>query len=404
MHVPRVLIIVQNLPVPSDRRVWLEAGALREAGYKVSVISPSGKRGRERLRRDYLDGIHLYRYAQPPPTSGTLSFLFEFIYCWLQTLRLSLLVWLREGFDVIHACNPPETFFLIGWFYGLFGKRFIFDHHDLSPEMYAARFGKKGIAHRGLLMLERLTFRTADVVISTNETHRRVALERGGVDPKRVVIVRSGPDPDVLCPVPPNLSLKEDSQYLVAYLGVINPQDGVDLLVKVVDVIVNQQGRSDVLFVVMGDGDALNDLREMSAQHGLEAFIRFTGWVEQEKAGEVLSTADVCVDTIPKTDYSNSCTMNKILEYMSVGRPIVAFDLDESRISAGGAALYAAPNDVRDFADKVLRLLDDKVQRVRMGRLGRDRIESTLSWLHQKKNLLRAYEMVVARPEKDTRG
>lgn len=400
----RILIIVQNLPVPSDRRVWLEAKALRDAGYRVSVISPCGKRGRERLGRDFLDGVCLYRYAPPPATSGTLSFVYEFVYCWLQTLRLSLLVWLwGGGFDVIHACNPPETFFIIGWFFGLFGKRFVFDHHDLSPEMYAARFGRTGIAHRGLLLLERLTFRTADVVISTNETHRRVALERGGVDPGRVVVVRSGPDPDVLRPVPPNLLLKEGKKHLVAYLGVINPQDGVDILVKIVDVIANQQGRSDILFVVMGDGDALNDLREKSASQGLQDLIRFTGWVEQDEAAEVLSTADVCVDTIPKTEYSNSCTMNKILEYMSVGRPIVAFDLDESRVSAGEAALYAVPNDIYDFANKLLGLLDDSGERERMGQLGRDRIENALSWFHQKKNLLWAYKMVAVDMEKETR-
>jgi len=387
---PGVLIIVENLPVPNDRRVWLEATALRDAGYHVSVISITGANATERFERR--EGVALYRYPAPPTTSGTLSFIWEFAYCWIQTFLLSLKILRREGFDIIHACNPPETFWLIGRFYKLLGKQFIFDHHDLSPEMYLSRFGRQGMAYRLLLLLERLTFRTADVVITTNETHRQVALTRGKIPPERIFIVRSGPDHHVLFPSAPDPALKRKREFLVSYLGVLNPQDGVDTFVRVADVIVHEYGRHDIQFVVMGSGDAEADLRALSAELGLDDYLHFTGWAELDLIRRYLSTSDVCVDTMPKTPYSDAATMNKILEYMSVGRPIAVFDLVESRVSAGAAARYAIPDDVQDLAANILDLLADPQRREEMGRLGRRRIEDELAWGHQKVHLLAAYE------------
>lgn len=384
-----VLILVENLPVPNDRRVWLEATTLRDAGYHVSVISITGANANERFERR--DGVSIYRYPAPPTTSGTLSFVWEFAYCWLWTLALSIRVLFREGFDIIHACNPPETFWLIGRLYKLLGKQFIFDHHDLSPEMYLSRFGRQGAAYRLLLWLERLTFKTADIVITTNETHRRVALARGQFRPERVFIVRSGPDHHKLRPDAPDPTLRNGRTYLISYLGVLNPQDGVDTFVQLVDILVHARGRADIQFAIMGSGDAEADLRALSTRLGLDDYLCFTGWAELDVIRRYLSTSDVCVDTMPKTPYSDAATMNKILEYMSVGRPIAVFDLVESRISAGEAAVYARPDDVQDLAERVLELLDDPARREEMGRYGRQRIEHELAWEHQQDNLLAAY-------------
>lgn len=393
-HRTGVLIIVENLPVPNDRRVWLEATTLRDAGYRVSVISITGSNAEELYERR--DGIALYRYPAPPPTSGTLSFIWEFIYCWLQTFRLSIVIARREGFDIIHACNPPETFWLVGLFYKLFGKQFLFDHHDLSPEMYLSRFGKRGIAYRLLLALEWLTFRTADVVVTTNDTHRRVAIERGRFPPDRIFIVRSGPDHHVLHAEPAVPALRNGRTYLVSYLGVLNPQDGVDSFVRAADIIVHQLGRQDIQFVIMGTGDAETELRALCHNLQLDDYLTFTGWAETATIRRYLSTSDVCVDTMPKTPYSDAATMNKILEYMSMGRPIVVFDLVETRVSAGEAAVYVRPDDLECLAENITVLLDDPQRREKMGRYGRARIENELSWEHQKECLLEAYDKLAA--------
>lgn len=384
-----VLIIVENLPVPNDRRVWLEAVTLRDAGYRVSVISITGTNAADRFERR--EGVAIYRYPAPPTTSGTLSFVWEFAYCWLWTLALSVRILFREGFDIIHACNPPETFWLIGLIYKLLGKQFLFDHHDLSPEMYLSRFGRRGLPYRLLLLLEKLTFKTADVVITTNETHRAVALERGNFPADRVFIVRSGPNHEVLHPDIPDPALRNGRNYMVSYLGVLNPQDGVDTFVRVADIIVREHRRHDIQFVIMGSGDAESGLRALTHSMQLDDYLHFTGWAELDLIRRYLSTSDVCVDTMPKTPYSDAATMNKILEYMSVGRPIAVFDLVESRVSAGAAAVYATPDDMHDLACRIIELLDDPGLRQEMGHFGRDRIENELAWEHQKRHLLAAY-------------
>lgn len=388
----KVLILVENLPVPNDRRVWLEATTLRDAGYHVSVISITGKNATK--LHELRNGIHLYRYPAPPPTRGMFSFVWEFIYCWVCTLVLSIVIAFRESFDVIHACNPPETFWLIGLLYKLLGKKFLFDHHDLSPEMYYSRFGKHGLAYKLLLLLERLTFMTADVVVTTNKTHRRVAVERGRFPSDKVFIVRSGPDHHVLRPCPPEESLKQGRRYMVSYLGVLNPQDGVDLFVRMADYIVHRLQRQDILFVVMGAGDAEQDLHRLSCDLRVEDHVRFTGWVEMDTIVRYLATSEVCVDSMPKTPYSDAATLNKVLEYMSAGRPVVTFDLVESRISAQDAAVYARPDDVPDLAEEVVSLLADEERRIRMGAAGRRRIETQLAWEHQQPNLLAAYQLI----------
>ena len=386
----KVLIIVENLPIPNDRRVWLEATTLHNAGFHVSVISIKGEKAIKSF--EVLEGIQVYRYPAPPSTSGMMSFLFEFAYCWLMTLYLSIVIALREGIDIIHACNPPDTFWLIAWIYKPLGVKFIFDHHDLSPEMYYSRFENRGLVYRILVWLEFLTFRTADVVITTNDTHRRIAIERGKFSPDRIFIVRSGPDHNKLRPGKPDSSLKGNHKYMVSYLGVLNPQDGVDIYIKTAEIIFRKFMRDDILFVIMGTGDSEESLRTFSNELGLDDHVRFTGWLDQVQYSSYLSTSEICVDTMPKTPYGDAATMNKILEYMSTARPIVSFDLVETRASAQEAALYAKPNDLMNFAEKILYLLEDEKLRMEMGAAGRRRIETELAWKYQVPNLLAAYD------------
>jgi len=392
-YVGKVLIIVENLPVPFDRRVWLEANTLTGEGYKVSVISPRGKGDSE---YEVLNGISLYRYRMPPPTRGVVSYLWEFTYCWFMTFLLSVKILFKEGFDVIHACNPPDTFFLLGAFYKTLGKKFVFDQHDLCPEMYEARFGsaKRSLLIKGLLLLEKLTYKTANLVIATNESYKKIMTTRGRVKEENIFVVRTGPDCERFRRLNPEPELKKGREYMVCYLGVMGPQDGVDYLLHSVEFITGTRGRNDILFVLIGGGDSFNDLRKMSIDLGVEEHILFTGRIPDGELMRYLSTADVCVDPDPKNEFTDKSTMNKVMEYMAIGKPVVSFDLKETRFSAGDAALYAKPNDTKDFSNKILELLNDEKRREEMGECGRKRIEEELTWDHTKKELIKAYEKI----------
>lgn len=400
----RVLIIVQNLPVPFDRRVWLEATTLTGRAYKVSVICPKGKKGKDDAWHEYLEGVHIYRYPAPLEAHGTMGYIFEFAYCWLATAMLSLWVKIFRGFDVIQACNPPETFFALAWIYKQFGCKFIFDHHDLSPEMYVAKGGNKdGLLHRGLLFLEKLTFKTADVVITTNQSHKNIAKSRGVITDEKIFIVRSGPDLSRLIPVSPVPELKNGRPWLVCYLGEMCAQDGVDYLLRVADHIIKQEGRTDIQFTFIGGGPAMPDMQRLSEEMGLDNWVHFTGRVSDEDLCRYLSTADVCVDPDPYTEWSNQSTMNKIMEYMAFSKPIVAFDLRENRFSGQEAAVYAKPNEEQEMASLILDLIEDTEQRRRMGDYGRKRVEMELAWEHSVPHLLKAYRAAVGRCENNSR-
>jgi glycosyltransferase involved in cell wall biosynthesis len=386
----RVLIIVENLTVPFDRRVWMEATSLVEAGFQVSVICPTG--GEHVRPFERLEGVSVYRYPAPRATRGHLSYFWEFIYCWVMTAYLSFKALRREGFDVIQACNPPDTFFLLGWFYKLVGKKFVYDQHDLCPEVYLARFKRQpNFLYRGLLALERFTYATADLVIVTNESYREVAERRGRVKPERVVVVRSAPDLRRFRAAIPDPAAKRGRAHLVAYLGVMAPQDGVDLLIDSIEHIVKKRERADISFVLIGSGDSYEDLCALTHERGLDAHVVFTGRVPDEDVARLISSADVCVSPDPKNDLNDRSTMNKVLEYMALGRPIVAFDLKETRYSAGEAALYARPNDPADFGDQVLALLADPARRAEMGRYGQRRLQDHLAWSHSRAALVRSY-------------
>jgi len=391
----RALILVEDLPVPFDRRVWTESKTLRDAGWRVTVISPKGE-GASRWH-EKIDGIEVFRYPLPTTAAGLISHLAEYAVAIPATLILALLAWRGRRFDVVHACNPPDFFFPIGWLFQRLGAAFIFDQHDLSPEVYLAQGGRRGgTVHRFLLWCERLTYRTANAVIATNETYRRFALERGGVDPERVFVVRSSPDPARIHRVEPDPSLRDGRRHLVAYLGTMGPQDGVDLFVEAArHVAAARPGQ--VRFIAMGGGPMLEELREQVRREGLADDVTFTGRVPDELVRRVLSTTDVAISPDPANDFNEYCTMNKTLEYMAVGVPVVAFDLEETRVSAADAAAYATPNDPAGLAELTMELLDDPQRRAAMGELGRTRVAGKLSWTNSAANLLAAYALATGR-------
>jgi len=386
----RVLIIVENLPSPFDRRVWQEAGTLTRAGYKVSIICPRGK-GYEKTFEE-IDGVAIYRHSLPTEASGALGYLLEYSWALLAEFGLSLKVLMRGGFDAIHACNPPDTIFIIGGLYRLFGKKFLFDHHDINPELYEAKFNRRGAFHSLMLALERWTFRTAQVSIATNESYRRIAIERGGMPADKVFVVRSGPDLRRMRILPPDPALKKGRKYLVGYVGVMGKQEGIDLLLEAVRRIVRDMGRQDIHFGLVGGGTELEPMRQLAASMGVADYVTFPGRVPDAELLAVLNTADVCVNPDIANDMNDKSTMNKIMEYMALGKPIVQFDLTEGRVSAQEASLYAKRNDSADFAEKILTLLDDEPRRRRMGEYGRERVSSGLSWEHEAPKLLAAYD------------
>jgi glycosyltransferase involved in cell wall biosynthesis len=395
----RVLIIVQNLPVPFDRRVWLEATSLTAEGYAVSVICPKAKGYTASF--ETLEGVDIYRYDLPVDAQGAAGFVMEFAWCFLRSFMKSVRVAVAgRGFDVVHACNPPETYWLLGRFWRLFGKRFLFDHHDLSPEMYAAKFGSDaGLMYRGLLFLERMTFRTADVVITTNESHKRIAQTRGGLLPKDVFVVRSGPDLGRFKVLEPEPAWKRGKPFLLVYLGEMCRQDGVDHMVRAIRILQRDLKREDVHAVFVGGGPEQPMIKAYADEQGVGELCTFTGRISDHDLCRILSSADVAVDPDPKTPWSNQSTMNKIMEYMFFGLPIVCYDLNEHRVSAQDAALYAAANSERALAEGISALLGDPAQRARMSRYGAERVREKLAWQHSVPPLLAAYDAIFARAQ-----
>ncbi|MGH6737154.1 MAG: glycosyltransferase family 4 protein [Methyloceanibacter sp.] len=390
-------MIVENLSVPFDRRVWSQARTLQRAGYEVSVICPKGK-GAE-AAYEVLEGIHVRRHALPIEAKGALAYPLEYVSALLFELWLAWRIFLTRGFDVIHACNPPDTIFLIG---GLFkflaGTRFVFDHHDINPELYEAKFGRRDFFWRLLVWLERMTFKTADVSIATNGSYRRIAIERGGMAPGNVFVVRSGPDLARMEILPPRPELRQGRTYLVGYVGVIGQQEGIDLLLHAVRSIVRDHNRHDIHFGIVGGGPALRDMQALAMRLDVADYVTFTGRVPDHAFLEMLNTADVCVNPDRVNVMNDKSTMNKIMEYMALGKPIVQFELSEGRVSAGEASLYARPNDPRDMAEKIVTLIDDSARRQAMGTYGRERVLDALSWEHEAPKLLAAYDAVFDSP------
>jgi glycosyltransferase involved in cell wall biosynthesis len=387
----RVLILVENLPSPFDRRVWQEATTLHINGYGVSIICPTGK-GYEKHYEE-VDGIHIYRYDLPMEAEGAKGYAVEYSAALWHTFRLAWKVRREQGFDVVHACNPPDLLFLIGGFFKLFfGTRFLFDHHDINPELYEAKFGRRDFFWKLMVWLERMTFKTADVSIATNESYKKIAIERGGMNPDKVYVVRSGPKLDRLKLIPPVEALKKGRKYLVGYVGVMGKQEGIDLLLQAARYIINDMGRTDVHFGLVGGGTSLEDMKQLASELGIADYVTFTGRVPDQALLEMLNTADVCANPDVANEMNDKSTMNKIMEYMALGKPIVQFDLAEGRFSAQDASLYAAKNDPEDMARKIVELLDDQERRTRMGEFGRNRVINQLEWQFEVPKLLAAYD------------
>ncbi|MGF1663430.1 MAG: glycosyltransferase family 4 protein [Kineosporiaceae bacterium] len=398
---PGVLIIVQNLPVPLDRRVWLECLALRDAGYRVSVVCP---RGPGEAAHEELDGVRLYKYAPPPPARGLLGYLLEFGYCWWRTAWLSVRVRRRHGFDVLQACNPPDTYWALAALWRPWGVRFVFDQHDLNPELFRSRFGEpSGPPARAqlaaLLFLERMTYRLAHHVVVTNESYRAVATRRGRLPAGRTTVVRSGPDTARMRPLPGRPELRAGARHLLAYVGIMGPQDGIDVLLRIMHHLVHRIGRTDVHLVLMGFGDVLDDMRRYAADLGLGDAVTFTGRVGPPEIADHLSTA--CLGLCPdlRTPLNDVSTMNKTMEYMAHALPVVAFDLLETRRSAAGAAVYVPSGDEAAFAEAVAALLDDPERRRAMGVAARTRCATELDWQPQAEAYVGVFDDLVGRPD-----
>lgn len=396
---PSVLIIVENLTVPLDRRVWQEARTLRDAGYTVSVVCPVG--GKYTRSYEVLDGIHIFRHPLPFEADGPLGYLVEYSWALAWEFALSVRAHFKVGFDVVQACNPPDLLFLVAGFWKyLFGKRFVFDHHDINPELFEAKFNKRGFFHKLLLKLERWTFKTADASIATNETFKEIAVERGGMSPERVFIVRSIPDVSRFKRVAPNTELRKGRKHVVGYVGIMGAQDGVDLLVEAMHQLVNVERRDDVGCVIVGSGTELAGLQKMTAERGLGDHVTFTGFLSGEPLLAALSSFDLGVIPDPKNTYNDKISMNKAFEYMTLGIPFVQFDLMEGRKIAGDAALYAAENSPLDLAAKIARLIDEPELSRQLAGEGQIRAKALLKWDEEAKRLLAAYETALRRQDR----
>ncbi|HYN89452.1 MAG TPA: glycosyltransferase family 4 protein, partial [Ardenticatenaceae bacterium] len=393
----RVLMLLENNPYPQDPRVSREVRALVDAGYQVAIIAPGDP---DQARHELLDGVRVYRFPAPPPAPGLLGYLWEYGYSMVVMFLLSLVALWRDGFDVVHAHNPPDTLVFIGAFYKLLGKRFVYDHHDLAPELYYARFGGTGNrwVHKTLVWLETLSCRLADHVITTNQSHKALEMARSGIPGDNITIVRNGPDPSRLCPVAPDPALLAKGKTIIAYSGMMGVQDGIDYLLRALRHLAYDLERRDFFCILLGGrGEAVASLQALSRELGLDEYVWFAGWIsDRDEYARYLSSADICVDPDPSNPYNDRSTMIKMMEYMAMAKPIVAFDLPEHRFSAQAAALYVRPNDELEFARAIAQLMDDPAHRQTMGALGRRRVETELAWHHSAPNLLAAYQALQA--------
>lgn len=387
----KILIIVENLPVPFDTRVWQEATTLAENGYLVSVICPKGK-GYD-ADYEYLNGVHVHRHDLPPEGNGALGYAREYFCALREELRLAKKIYKERGFHVIHGCNPPDDIYMVARRFKKKGVDYVFDHHDICPELFEAKFGKaSGLLYKSQLWLERQTYKHCAFAFVTNESYKQIAISRGGMKEDKVFVLRSGPKLERLKITPAKSEIKRGRQFMVGYVGVIGQQEGIEYLLKAAKYIKEELHRDDIFWGVVGGGPHLEALRKQSHEMGLDDILEFTGRVSDEVLLDYLNTADVCVNSDEYNAMNDKSTMNKILEYMALGKPIVQFDLTEGRFSAQEASLYAEPNNAIDMADKIIQLLDNPAKRKEMSEYGRQRIVNELSWEHTSRALLEGYD------------
>lgn len=395
-HKRKILIIVENLPVPFDTRVWQEATTLVDNGYDVSVICPKGKNAI--LEREELDGVHVYRHDLVE-ADGVFGYFKEYAGALREQRRLAEIVYKEHGFDVIHGCNPPDDIYMVARRFKKRGVDFVFDHHDICPELFEAKFGSydklgfvKKLLYKLQTYLERKTYQYAKFAFVTNESYRKIAVERDGMDPSDVIVLRSGPKLERMRIQAADETVKRGKQYMIGYLGVIGQQEGIEYLLEAARIIKEDLGRDDVFWGIVGGGPHLEALRQQSQKMGLDDCVEFTGRVSDEVLLRYLNTADICVNSDEYNSMNDKSTMNKILEYMALAKPIVQFDLTEGRYSAQDASLYAEPNNAKDMADKIIELLDNPDLRKAMGEYGHKRVIEELSWEHTSKALLEGYD------------
>lgn len=383
-----ILIVVENLPVPFDRRVWQEANTLSENGAKISIICPIMKGYTKKY--EVINNIEIYRHPLPFEASGALGYLLEYSTALFWETCLTIKIYAKKRLHIIHGCNPPDLIFIVAWFFKFLGVKYVFDHHDINPELYIAKYNKKGFFYKLMILFEKLTFKTADYSIATNESYKDIAIRRGGMNLDKVQVIRSGPKLDRLQILPPDEKFKKGRKYLLGYVGVIGEQEGIDLLLQSLKIIVSK--RQDVQLAIIGGGTHVEELKKLCTQLGLNDFVDFYGRVSDDVLVGVLNTADVCVNPDKPTEMNNLSTMNKIMEYMALKKPIVQFDLKEGRFSAREASLYAT--DIKDFSKKIELLLDDEDLRRQMGNFGYDRVIQELSWDHESEKLVQFYKRV----------
>lgn len=385
----KILIIVENLPVPFDTRVWQEATTLAADGYTVSVICPKGRGCSE--ERETRDGVHIFRHDLPPEGNGALGYLKEYISALCEELRLAKLIYREIGFDVIHGCNLPDDIYMVARHFRQYGVKYVFDHHDICPELYEAKFGKKsGLLYFSQIWFERQTYKHCTFAFVTNESYKKIAIDRGRMSSDQVIILRSGPKLERMKILPPVESIKCGYTYMVGYVGVIGRQEGIEYILQAAQYI--KERDNNVFWGIVGGGSHLDAVKRQTHEMGLDDCVEFTGRVPDRQLLEYLNTADVCVNSDTYNSMNDKSTMNKILEYMALGKPIVQFDLTEGRYSAQEASLYAEHNNAADMAEKITELLNDPEKRKRMGEYGRNRVVNELSWDHTGKALLEGYE------------
>jgi len=383
------VIIVENLPVPFDRRVWQEAQALRDAGWQVSVICP--KSTKYPLKREVIGGISVYRHALPLETRGKLGFFIEYLSALFHECRLLAKIALGPGFDVIQICNPPDVLFLNALPYKLFGKRVVFDLHDLGPELLEAKFGRRPLLDRLLRVAEKLTIRTADLVVCANDTYRKIAIERGGKAAEHVVAVYSVPRQGFIRRVEPDDALRRGARIVIGYMGIIADQDGVDHFIEMMNWLVNGLGRKDVRAVVVGDGPARPSISDLADRLGLSDVVTFTGYLSGDELMAALSTFDIGVIPDPVNPYNDKISMNKVFEYSALGVPSVAYPLSETRRLLGSTARDADEATPRGLARACLTLIDDDAARLACGREAKALSDEQFNWTRESEKYVAAY-------------
>ena len=385
----KVLIIVENLPVPFDTRVWQEATTLAAKGYTVSVICPKGKGYTQ--EEEYLQNVHIFRHDLPVEGNGAVGYAKEYLTALKEELRLAKKIYKKIGFDVIHGCNPPDDIYMVAKHFKKYGVKYVFDHHDICPELFEAKFGKtSGLLYKSQLWLEKQTYKHCTFAFVTNESYKKIAIERGQMDSNKVIVLRSGPKLERMRIMPPVENIKRGYKYMVGYLGVIGQQEGIEYLLEAAKYI--KEHDNNVFWGIVGGGPHLEALKKQAHDMGLDDCVEFTGRAPDRQMLEYLNTADVCVNSDKYNSMNDKSTMNKILEYMALAKPIVQFDLTEGRYSAQEASLYAKNNDAEDMAKKIMELLDNPELRKKMGAYGRNRVVNELSWEHTSKALLEGYD------------